>query len=801
MHNKQVIFTHEDMCVGCNKCNYKCPAIYANIAYSSNGHNKIKVDNSKCINCGQCLKNCDHNARDYFDDTELFFNDLKKGEKISIIAAPSIKQNFADYKKLAGYLKSLGANIVYDVAFGADISVWGYLRILQEQKPDFLIAQPCPVIVNYIEKYRPELIEHLSPVQSPALCTAIYLKKYKSIQEKIAFLSPCVAKIGEINDSNADNYVNYNVTYKKLKEYIENNKIDLEQYDQVEFDNAKPGLGSLFPMPGGLRENIEANLPGSWVVQVEGQHVVFDYLDELPDRIKDKRKIPLVIDILNCQYGCNQGTGVAEYLHVDDISAKMNKLKEESGSLFEVFNEDGIEQFQLFDHELQLSDFLRSYTNKSELVKTQEPDEEAYEQIYILLHKMNEASRNINCNSCGYGSCKSFVKSVINNTNHPSNCLYYNQRELEIEKQQLADKHDEIYSMLEEIRALNEEIESNEFRLKTIINRMIGALVTINSAGKVSIYNPAAKSIFGYLQDELSEKELSDILPNVDFMQLYNSQETNIAFETTGIRKDKVTFPVEVHYCKLMIDAKNKALFIIHDISERKVVETMKDEFVSMVSHELRTPITSIRASLGLLTRGEISSQPEKSKKLLDIANTSCVQLAHLLDDILDIQKIAAGKMDFNLEPVELISVLKKTVTATKPYAQQFGVTFEFANSLPDVLVNVDESRLVQVVTNLLSNAAKFSPSGESVFISLDRNDGMVRISVKDRGPGIPDEFKAKIFQKFAQADSSMTRKKSGTGLGLSICKAIVEYMGGKIGYNPNPDNVGTTFYFELPEL
>ncbi len=255
------------------------------------------------------------------------------------------------------------------------------------------------------------------------------------------------------------------------------------------------------------------------------------------------------------------------------------------------------------------------------------------------------------------------------------------------------------------------------------------------------------------------------------------------------------------------------------EIIERKKAEKVKNEFISVVSHELRTPLTSIQGSLGLLTGGKAGEVSPQAKKMLDIAYRNSHRLINLVNDILDTEKIESGKMDFHIKPVELMPLIVQAVDANRSYGEQFGVRFAVEDTLPGVRVNADSGRLMQVLTNLLSNAAKFSPSGDTVLISVSpsplrgegqslppkylsggEGGGLIRVSVTDHGYGIPEEFRSRIFQKFAQADSSDKRQKGGTGLGLSISKAIIERLGGTIGYKTETD-VGTTFYFDLPEL
>lgn len=238
------------------------------------------------------------------------------------------------------------------------------------------------------------------------------------------------------------------------------------------------------------------------------------------------------------------------------------------------------------------------------------------------------------------------------------------------------------------------------------------------------------------------------------------------------------------------------------DITERTRIERLKDEFVSMVSHELRTPLTSIRGSLGLILGGVAGELPDQARMLLDIAYKNSERLITLINDILDVEKIESGRIDFNLQALELTPLLTQAIATHQTYGEQFQVQFVLTEAVP-CQVKADPDRLMQVLANLLSNAAKFSPAGSTVEVSaqyLTIDPPWVRVAVRDHGPGIPPEFMSRIFQKFAQADSSNTRQKGGTGLGLSISKAIVERLGGRIGFETAP-NEGTTFYFDLPLL
>jgi PAS domain S-box-containing protein len=231
---------------------------------------------------------------------------------------------------------------------------------------------------------------------------------------------------------------------------------------------------------------------------------------------------------------------------------------------------------------------------------------------------------------------------------------------------------------------------------------------------------------------------------------------------------------------------------------ERNKVDRLKNEFVSIVSHELRTPLTSIRGSLGLILGGVAGEVAPNLRKLLDIAHVNSERLVRLINDLLDIDKIASGKMDFNLQWLDLLPLVEQALEANQAYAGQLGVRLVLLRGIEGIKVKVDQDRLMQVMANLLSNAAKFSPKEGVVELAMHRFEGRVRVEVIDHGGGISEEFQRKIFQKFSQEDSSSTRAKGGTGLGLSISKALIEKMGGEIGFTTRP-GAGSTFYFDLP--
>ncbi|KXZ39126.1 Methyl-accepting chemotaxis protein [Alkalithermobacter thermoalcaliphilus JW-YL-7 = DSM 7308] len=506
---ESIIYTDENKCVGCNKCIHGCPAQDANYANIINGTNKVKLDQSKCINCGHCIEVCDHNARDYYDDTERFIEDIKKGEKISLIVAPAIRVNISNYKRLFGYFKSLGINLIYDVSFGADITTWAYLKAIKNMNLTSIIAQPCPSIVNYIEKYKPDLIPNLAPVQSPMMCTAIYMKKYENINDKIAFLSPCIAKIDEIKDKNTFGYINYNVTFKKLFSYLEKNKINLNNYNECDFDS-DCSLGLLYSRPGGLRENVEARVKDAWIRQIEGYYHIYEYLKEYSERIKSKKSVPTLVDILNCSYGCNVGTGTCKDISIDDIDYKLNDLKNQKLKEKSSVIKSKLKQMDsLFDKKLKLDDFIRKYEDKSHLIKTSEPSKDEYEKAFNMLHKVTEEDKNINCFACGYGDCKKMARAIVNGLNSLENCIYYNRQELIIQQEsQLEIKNREIEAAVSEVKKLSEERLKRVDHLKYCIQEITASINDVHTGNE---------HIANNIEDIV--REMSDINTTATFLR------------------------------------------------------------------------------------------------------------------------------------------------------------------------------------------------------------------------------------------------------------------------------------------
>lgn len=427
-----------DNCVGCNRCIGVCSCFGATIATEScDGTNVIKADGSKCISCGACFDACEHHAREFIDDTDRFFRDLKNGENISVMVAPAFIANYPDeYKEILGKLKTLGVKRILSVAFGANITTWAYLNYIKNYNFMGGISQPCPATVDYIEKYIPELIPKLMPVQSPMMCMAIYAQKHLGINDKLAFIGPCIAKKSEITSKRGMDRISYNVTFDHMMKKLRGMDIVAQEFvDETEF-----GLGSVYAMTGGLKENIHWFLGDDAMVrQVDGERKMYRFLHENKERILSDNPIFTLYDVLNCSEGCLCGTGIEmDRISKEDTLVEMIEIQKRNKSAkkgkawsAELSHEERLEELNKQFAQLSLEDYICSYEDKSENCKCHKITEEELEVVFENMNKISKEDRSINCSSCGYNTCRDMAEAIFNGFNHKENCVHFIKNVLE----------------------------------------------------------------------------------------------------------------------------------------------------------------------------------------------------------------------------------------------------------------------------------------------------------------------------------------------------------------------------------
>lgn len=343
-------------------------------------------------------------------------------------------------------------------------------------------------------------------------------------------------------------------------------------------------------------------------------------------------------------------------------------------------------------------------------------------------------------------------------------------------------------------------LQDNEMYSRRIMNSVSDVIVTTDPDGVIERVNSAVSSVFGYLPIQLSGRPFSLLLAPAQALQWAGLDlKEGSSVELSGLRSSGEVFAMDLSRNTTEHQGKIRDVWLIRDISERKKVDQLKNDFVSTVSHELRTPLTAITGALGLAVGGALGELNEQQRHMLELAQQNSQRLGKLINDLLDIEKLAVNKMQFKLRLWPLTELLRQSVELNKPLALQRQVQLELqASEHPELWVQVDEVRLHQVMANLLANAIRYSPSGSAVKVILELTPSVVRVNVFDQGPGVSAEFEPRLFEKFSQADSSDRRQVAGTGLGLAICKELIKAMNGDIGYKRAPAG-GACFYFTLP--
>lgn len=359
-----------------------------------------------------------------------------------------------------------------------------------------------------------------------------------------------------------------------------------------------------------------------------------------------------------------------------------------------------------------------------------------------------------------------------------------------------------------EDRRAAEALRNAAKRNAAVLDNVADSIITLDRKGAIQSFNRASESMFGYPAEDVIGRDVKTLFPSDSsgpdggFMAAYLSEESAELMgqvrEMEALRRNGEAFPVALAVSEVETRGETVFIAIIRDITESRRVARMQAEFIATVSHELRTPLTSIKGTLSLIRGGVLGTIDEKGGKIVDAAMANSDRLSGLIDEILDLERLTAGKMNLDIAPYHLGTLVHQSVEINQGYADRFGVHLSLEGGVPDLNVSVDQLRAGQILSNYISNAVKFSEAGQTVSISVEKGRGAVRIVVSDRGQGIPEKFHGAIFKKFSQTDASDTRKSGGSGLGLAISKELASQMGGRVGFVSH-EGEGARFWVEFP--
>ncbi|MGL1935176.1 MAG: ATP-binding protein [Fibrobacterales bacterium] len=794
MDSCAVIKIDDEQCVNCHQCIQSCPVKFCNDG--SGDH--IAINNDLCIQCGSCLKVCTHSARIAVDDCESAMEALAAGKKMVAIVAPAAAACFGDeHLRLNGWLTAKGIDAVFDVSFGAELTVKSNLEHLKKSGQKCMISQACPTLVNYVQLYRPELIPYLAPADSPMVHTVKMIREfYPQFEEHGIFIvSPCIAKGQEFLEAGIEAY---NVTLVSILQNIEREGVDLKSFEEREFDNCSAERAVMFSSPGGLLYTAMRDNPEIYdkARVIEGDRV-FRYLDQLSGTI-DKGSAPVLVDCLNCELGCNGGTGTLDYGdgQQDELEERLIRRKEKMVARY-MAESEGEEQKKGESAREAIHKYwkdglyTRTYRDRSAVLNNIiHPNQSEITEIYHAMMKFSEADIK-NCSSCGYNSCESMATAVHNKLNRPDNCHFYLQK-----------------------KAANDILDSVDAGVM-LIDPYTHAIVQANTT---------ALRMMGRGWSEVKGHECHNFLcptqrgncPVVTKEKAFERKE-RVMLTADG---EKVPIIKSVRW--ITIDGKDLLLESFIDITERKFAENelvakkekleaselkLKDsleklqsaqkmliqsekmaslgELVAGVAHEINTPV-----GMALTGVSHVHAETEKirdeyqSDSMTEERFISYLENSSVLNEsvVINLKKAAELVQSFKQVAVDqsnelprvfgLKQLVKEVIISLQSELKKTTLNIEI--KIADTLnISSVPGAFSQILTNLIINSLNHGFEGQAdgtINIAADLSDGELQITYQDDGKGMDEVTQEKVFDPFY----TTKRNAGGTGLGMNIVFNLV---------------------------
>lgn len=737
MKHAEVITVEHDNCVNCHQCISVCPVKYCN----DGSGEYVSLDPDLCIGCGECIEACKHNARLVKDDFDVFMKDLNKSSNVVAIVAPAIAAQYENsYMNFNGWLKSIGIKAIFDVSFGAELTIKSYLEHIKSNKPKAVIAQPCPAIVSYIELYKPELIKYLAPADSPMMHTMKMVKEFypEYSNSKFVIISPCVAKKREFEEVGIGDY---NVTMKKIAEHLEQNKIDLTVYPSVDYNNPPAERAVLFSTPGGLMRTAEREVSSvkSFSRKIEGPGLIYHYLDELEKNIQTG-KAPLLIDCLNCEFGCNGGTGTTKTKSVDELEYAVEKRSNEMKKLYKKsFSQKPSKRKikKVVDKYWKEGLYNRDYKNLSNVFKDKIkiPNSQEFKETYSKMLKTKDEDYR-DCAACGYDSCEKMAVSIFNGLNKVENChLYLEKIDLEIAsnfpKVRKFAEGDLTISFSENGRGesakLFRELNVTISKIRQMMSN-VGELIEATSKGSIEICNQTDKIVEDIGNQSSKSNEAASAIEKLKYAidKTSSSSIEAAKYANTSLKladDGGVIVNKTVESMRRIGEVIEKSISTVHELGSRSKEIS---EIISVIDDIAdQTNLLALNAAIEAARAGEhgrgFAVVADEVRKLADKTMTATKEIAAMIKKIQEVsnetvRRIESGSgliTDGIQDAEESGDKLEQIIYGTK---QTLDITNQVAQA------NEEESAAVEHIGQNIEDIIVVSNSSVDTVVSVNNS-------------------------------------------------------------------------------